>query len=401
MSDLILDFDESILLSSDNAVWESRNNQNLIEFALTNQKLHCVYKKSNGFLKRASIEDSRLSLSDIKTVNGHSLIQQVRHDGSVCLEIQCIQGTEYFTFLDSPKKVIPQWIEAINNVLGTTPFISPQKKGFFSWVFSDSPQQQTPIYQQPAPHTAAQNAPVSPPPSTPPAQPDPAPASKQYRYCVNCGEKVPTTSRFCPSCGFNFAEYYGEANDQPPEVPIAEPKSPPPQPQRQQEYVGKVYKCPNCGNVINQSDAVCSSCGYHLSGKEALGSVKDFQDKLLAIEMGRPKKKAVRLNLPDTLDSADKQIISLIKTYPIPNSIDDIVEFMLLAVGSIDIGKTKKSIFNSDSFSGVSREREIGRAWVGKMEQIYNKAALYFPNEPEFVRVKELYDDMKKKLNMD
>lgn len=229
MSDhLILDFGESVLLSSDNAVWESRNNQNLIEFALTNQRLHCVYKERNGFLKRASFEDSRLSLSDIKTINGHSLIQQVRHDGSICLEIQCIQGTEYFTFMDSPKKVIPQWIEAINNTLGTTPFISPQKRGFFARIFSDTPQQQTPIYQQPVPRTVAPDVPISPPPSTPPTQPDPAPAPtptpapapKQYRFCVNCGEKVPTTSRFCPSCGFNFAEYYGEANNQPPEVPM-------------------------------------------------------------------------------------------------------------------------------------------------------------------------------------
>lgn len=413
MSNLRLDYDELVLLTSDDAVWVSRENKNLEEFALTDKRLHCVNKKSNGFLKKASLVDDILSLSDIKTVNGHSLIQQTRHNGSVCLEIQFVQGTEYFTFLSSPKKIISQWVEGINKAMGTTPFLDPNatKKGLFSRVFSDGAKQSLPVAS--AQYTTPQNATENTPPTPPQQKPETLTPPQQFRYCVNCGEKVATGTRFCPSCGYNLASYDNTKNNTPATENIesiysagqqksveSEIKSVTVQPQRQQEYVGKVYKCPNCGSVVNLSDAVCSSCGYHLAGKDALGSVKDFQNKLLAMEMRRPARKAVRLNLPDTLDSTDKQIISLIKSYPIPNSIDDIVEFMLLAVGSIDIGKAKKSIFNSDTWSGVSREREISRAWVGKMEQLYAKAEMLFPNEPEFARVKELYDNTMKKLKM-
>ena len=168
--------------------------------------------------------------------------------------------------------------------------------------------------------------------------------------------------------------------------------------QRQQEYVGKVYKCPNCGNVVGQSDAVCDSCGYHLSGKQAVSSAMDFQQKIMEIEMSR--KKTGFWDQRVALNATDKQIVAFIKSYPIPNSIEDIVEFFYLAIGNIDVAKSKKSIFNTDGWDGGSRERAISNAWVGKLQQIYKKAELFFPNEPEFAHIKEAYLAMMKELKL-
>ena len=172
--------------------------------------------------------------------------------------------------------------------------------------------------------------------------------------------------------------------------------------QRQQEYTGVIYKCPNCGNVVNPSDAVCESCGFHLSGKEAVYSARDFQKKLLDIETTRKEKKLGFWNQNEryALDATDKQVIALIQSYPIPNSIEDIVDFFFLALGNIDVEKSKKSVFNSDSWDGGNRERTISNAWVGKMKQLYRKAKLLFPNEPEFSQVEEAYLSMMDELKL-
>lgn len=44
---------------------------------------------------------------------------------------------------------------------------------------------------------------------------------------------------------------------------------------------------------------------------------------------------------PTQCDETDRKIIALINVYPIPNTIEDIVEFMHLAVGNINIRKSK------------------------------------------------------------
>ena len=170
--------------------------------------------------------------------------------------------------------------------------------------------------------------------------------------------------------------------------------------QRQQEYVGTIYKCPNCGSTVNQTDIVCGSCGYRLSGKQAIGSARDFQQKLLSIEMTRKQRAPSFLNLPQQLDVTDKQVIALITSYPIPSSIEDIVEFFYMALGNIDVSVSKKSLFNNSDSDGRSRARAISNAWVGKMQQLYHKAELLFPGEPEFARIKEAYLAKMKELKL-
>lgn len=126
----------------------------------------------------------------------------------------------------------------------------------------------------------------------------------------------------------------------------------------------------------------------------------DFQQQLLRVEMTRQNKKIGFWDQREALDATDKQIIALIKSYPIPNSIEDIVEFFHLAIGNIDVAKSKKSVFNTDGWDGGSRERAISNAWVGKLQQIYKKAELFLPNEPEFAHIKEAYQAMMKELKL-
>lgn len=443
MNNLQLGYDEGIILESEDVSWSSRNDLDLTNLVLTNKNLYCVYEKSNGLFKKATVEQCVLSLSDIKIINGQALVQQTKYEGSWCLQIQFRQGTEYFAFSDSPKKVIPQWVSAINNTLETTvnvPTSAPQATkrnslfgGAFAGAFAEvadsfksvvdtasetfglSPKQSNGnnTYSSVSYNNTASQQPTHQP------QPENVPQSAaKNSFCTNCGNQLSPGTKFCPSCGHKVGDVKESTPAQEPVVrktestyipPVQERPVEPPKPevkptntnsQRQQEYVGKVFKCPHCGEVVNQSDTVCGGCGYHLSGKQAMGSAMDFQQQLLRIEMMRQDKKIGFWDQREALDATDKQMIALIKSYPIPNTIEDIVEFFHLAIGNIDVAKSKKSVFNTDGWDGGSRERAISNAWVGKLQQIYKKAELYFPNELEFAHIKEAYNDMMKELKL-
>lgn len=442
MNNLQLEYDEGIILESEDVLWASRNGLDLTHFVLTNRNIYCIYEKGNGLFKKPTVEQSTLALSDVKIINGQALVQQMKYEGTWCLQVQFRNGVEYFEFSDSPKKIIPQWVAAINNTLGTsanvyTPMPQAIKRnslfgGAFAGAFAEvadsiksvvdtasetfglSPKQsngnnmcssvsynntasQNPTYQaQPETiqHTATKNS-----------------------FCTNCGTQLSQGTKFCPSCGHKVGNENETTPKQKPVIakmgnkyipqikecyvePSKEEVKQISNSQRQQEYVGKVFKCPHCGEVVNLSDTVCGACGYHLSGKQAMESVMDFQQQLLKIEMMRQDKKIGFWDQCETLDATDKQMIALIKSYPIPNTIEDVVEFFHLAIGNIDVAKSKKSVFNTDGWDGGSREREISNAWVGKLQQIYKKAELYFPNELEFVHIKEAYQEIMKQLKL-
>lgn len=203
-------------------------------------------------------------------------------------------------------------------------------------------------------------------------------------YCINCGKKLVEGAKFCAECG-KAVNDNNSTN------------------QRKTVYDGEIHKCPNCGNTIDLSAVTCELCGFRLNGKEAIFSAKDFQQQLLEIERTRQNKKLAWGEHPDQLDATDKQIIALIKAYPIPNTIEDIVEFMHLAVSNIDIKKSNKSAWNTifgTVFTDGMRERAISDAWVGKLQSVYSKAELYFPTEPEFIYVKANYEKMMQALKI-
>lgn len=408
MRDINIGYDGHVILQSENVSWVSRGIDNIDMLVLTNKKLYCAYKRSNGLFKKATNELCEFSLVDIKIINGQAQVQQTKFEGQHCLSIQFRQGQELFSFSNSPKKAIPKWIAAINGALGTTEISQPEaSKSFSSFLrklsidslidivdpsHSQIPQQFK-DYMEVSPDISSQGISNDIGPST----------FGMSNFCPSCGAELPDGARFCSSCGTKIT-FNADKMDSPDFPPIGERKGTGSEKKdadysiRQQEYVGKVFKCPNCGNVVNPSDTVCSACGFHLSGKKAVSSAMDFEQQLLKIEMTRQSKKIGFWDQAEPLDATDKQIIAFIKAYPIPNTIEDIVEFMHLTVGNINIEKSKKSFFNSEFWDGISREREISNAWIGKLQQIYRKAELYFPNEPEFVHVRELYESIMDQL---
>lgn len=70
------------------------------------------------------------------------------------------------------------------------------------------------------------------------------------------------------------------------------------------------------------------------------------------------------------LDEYDERTISLIRTFPIPNTVEDIQEFLILATSNVDA--------KSYSFDGNPRQRAISDAWLSKCDQAVKKAEMAF-----------------------
>ena len=423
---IMLGYGEGIVLTSDDAYWVSRNNISLDELVLTNKRVHCTYKRNNGLFKKPSIESFEFNLEDIIVMNGQAYVQQLRYEGNQCLQIQFTQGSEYFSFGNAPRKLILQWVSAINNVLGTVSIAEMEKPESKTSLFSSALSGLADTFMD-AINSATSTSTVRENSMRDKVNMfnertnyktqsvknyesevrNPSSVNIDKRFCTNCGSLLNAGAKFCSICGTTV----NAAN----KSPINETSSMPNKSktassyveitretytERQQEYVGKIYKCPNCGNTVNISDVICEACGFHFSEKIAIHSARDFQEQLMRVEMKRQNRKIGFWNQREILDATDKEVISLIKIYPIPNTIEDIIEFFHLAVANIDINKSKKSVFNTDGWDGGDRERAISNAWVQKLQSIYAKAELYFPNEPEFAKVKEVYDSIMVQLKM-
>lgn len=206
-------------------------------------------------------------------------------------------------------------------------------------------------------------------------------------FCMNCGQELSPAAKFCQECGAAVGEITANKGDA-----------------RQQEYVGKLFKCPHCGGNVDPLDAICPLCGMRISGKGANGAVKAFKDQLMQIEGSRKDGIIARLLWNGQVDPADRMKLSLIRSFPVPNTMDEIFEFMMLAVANIDVDASRNSWANrrrkrdSTKESAASISVAISDAWVLKMEQMYHKAEASFPNDPVFDHVKEVYFAKMKEL---
>lgn len=175
-------------------------------------------------------------------------------------------------------------------------------------------------------------------------------------FCTNCGEKLIDGAKFCYECG-NPSGRVVSANNL----------------QRQQEYSGKIVKCPKCGEGLNSFEPVCPICGYELRGSKATDSVKEFEYRF------------------ERASSIDKKI-DLIKTFTIPNTKEDILEFMILATSNMD----------SNTYD-LSKEKttdiRLSNAWMSKFEQSFEKSKILFKDTSDFDELYTIYIHKKKKTN--
>lgn len=192
-------------------------------------------------------------------------------------------------------------------------------------------------------------------------------------FCSKCGKQIAPDERFCSNCG-TFVESASNSSD--------------------------LHKCPNCGDNIDSFMTNCPSCGYEVRNIQAVSSVKEFADKLASIEASRSQCTSKRMSIyeqaytMENLSSTDRQIISLVKSYPIPNAKEDLYEFLILAGSNID-----PDLFNELNHSMPNDpQKAINNAWLAQFEHAYQKAKISFGSDTSFKNVNELYESIHDKI---
>lgn len=201
-------------------------------------------------------------------------------------------------------------------------------------------------------------------------------------FCINCGQELAEGANFCANCG--------KAVNTTPNT------------QRKTVYDGEIYKCPNCGDILDAYESVCETCGYERRGAKATSSVQELARKLEEIEAQRIPQKATSIFTQaytmSNLSKTDEQKINLIQSFPIPNSKEDIMEFAVLAISNVD--PEAFSTWNNPSPFNSAAKQAISNAWLSKFEQAYQKGRLMFGTNPELENIYSLCIDKKKSIKI-
>ena len=167
-------------------------------------------------------------------------------------------------------------------------------------------------------------------------------------FCANCGCSVNEHANFCPRCGATTRKDHSANTDG-----FSE---------RKVTYDGEIKKCPNCGEVLKSFTPNCPSCGYELRNSRTTNYILEFSKKLEAA-------------------ATSKQKDDLIRHFVMPNTKEDIYEFMILAASNLETGGD-----NTD-------------AWLVKLEHAYQKAKYIFGDSLEIKPISNIYNNATKQYS--
>ncbi len=391
MIDLQLDYDEGIILQEKSATVKSAQARQNREIVLTHKNLCYIHSYKRSVFSRAEAVIEKTSLNDIKIVNGYVQVSMVDKGESDCyLEIQYItKPVEHISFdVENERSEALKWYNAINRVIIGSSYIDvvePEKpKGIAGMIgtitsnlkssFGISGKKQNNVFVAPPQpiKTVAYQAPIEQKSEynrdTRREEP-----KKSYKNCSMCGERVDMDAKFCARCGESFEKI---------KLPEREDTFIPPVPkqsssaaeitgEREQIYDGVVHKCPHCGEILKSFTLVCPACDREIRGVQGARSVMELSRKL-------------------EYANSEAQRTSLIKSFPIPNTKEDIFEFLILASTNFDVS----------CYVAHLDEEDVSDAWLSKIEQCYQKAKFFFEND-DFLKVKELYDKIIKNIDLE
>lgn len=132
------------------------------------------------------------------------------------------------------------------------------------------------------------------------------------------------------------------------------------------EKLGDVKKCPGCGSIAQSFQTKCTDCGHEFRNIEVANSAQLFFQKLEEIENSREKSIFSGV-FNGHADLISKKKAGMISNFPVPNSKDDLLEFLSLALPQ---AKVNTGIFSKATES----QKVVSIAFKQKCEQIIMKA---------------------------
>lgn len=222
--------------------------------------------------------------------------------------------------------------------------------------------------------------------------------NRKISFCPYCGTKLDVDARFCKNCGESVSDNIQEhGRPQREESPRGNPTG------RRTVYEGYIHKCPSCGEVLESFLTVCPSCGYEIRDAESSTSVRELTQKLENISARKMptfegKKSVMKMVFgkdfkdQDEVEEAQERFeeqkaeekANLIINFSVANTKEDILEFMILAASNIDIKRDIDDV--------------VTKAWIQKLEQVYQRAQLIMGNSRDFAIIKNIYEQKRSEL---
>lgn len=187
--------------------------------------------------------------------------------------------------------------------------------------------------------------------------------------------------------------------------------------QKKKEAFGRV--CPNCGRQVPPMTLKCE-CGYEFTQQRAISSIQLLSEKLSNITLTKAEEKEIE-EAADADQNGKREgfivnkKINIISTFPVPNTKEDIIEFLALSVagankklGFLDI---KKNCFIIVLVAGIVlplfgwiwgalflmsksfAEEKLKAAWREKFESVMLKGRS-MRGDSEFTQQLDYYESL-------
>ena len=161
-----------------------------------------------------------------------------------------------------------------------------------------------------------------------------------------------------------------------------------------------VKHCPSCGYAIGSLDLFCPSCGSPMEDANASSAAQQLAYNLALIDN---QKEGIVSNFirthQDKISNKAVQKAQMIKSFPVPNTKKDILEFIHMASSNINtsilLGDTAGSSLDADA---LKSEKLISEAWLEKMESVYQKGKTLFAGDSDFAKIESIYSFKKREI---
>ena len=156
---------------------------------------------------------------------------------------------------------------------------------------------------------------------------------------------------------------------------------------------GDVRKCPSCGAMIESFQSKCPDCGYEFTNIEANSTAQKLMQALDAVE-AQTSQGVTQGVIGGALsiyglDPTTRRKVQIIQSFPIPNTKEDIIEFLTLSHVNSKLGM-------HDFIKLLNFGKSESKAWKQKEKQLIAKADILLKNDADYLALKESWKKKKK-----